>query len=178
MSEPANFLAFLPAGKGLMCATTMAVVDEDVYGWYTGPSARGLVAAFFMLEHYYSTHETAFYHSVDDDARGPWVLAWPSVEIDAGRLPPVSDAMCAELERMQDAFAAEWLFYCDDPAAAAEAAWYRTQGLPLEGAGIRHARLNRLDRGGTLWTYASPSLDLNIVDCLRQRWPLDYALAP
>ena len=45
-----------------------------------------------MLEHYYSTHETAFYHSVDNDVRSAWTLAYPPLEIDIGRHALVPEA--------------------------------------------------------------------------------------
>ncbi|MBP0632860.1 hypothetical protein J8I34_28145 [Cupriavidus sp. AcVe19-6a] len=178
MSEPFSYLAYEPKGPGLMCAVMVIVEGENVYGWYTGPVRDKLVAAFFMLEHYYSTHETALYHSVDDDVYGEWVLTYPPVEIDAGRYSPVPEPLGHALERAQDAFAADWLFYCDDPAAAADVAWYREHNRPLKRAGIRHGKLNKFEQGQIVWTYASPGMDLNVIDFLRLRWPLDYALAP
>jgi len=178
MNESTSYLAFMPRGPGMLCGVMSIVVGDDVYGWYTGPAGNRIAAAFFMLEHYYSTHETAFYHSVEDDVYSAWVLAWPPVEIDMGRSAPVPEEMRHELERAQDAFGAEWLFYCDDPAAADELAWYRARGLPPGKLGIQHDKLNRFDQGGVVWTHASAALDTNIIDFLRQRWPLDYALAP
>lgn len=178
MTEPFNFLAYEPDGQGLMCAVMVIVEGENVYGWYTGPARGKLGAAFFALDRYYSTHETAFYHSVQDDVRDDWVLAYPPMEIDAGHHAPVPDDLSHELERAQDAFVAEWLFYRDDAAAAADVEWYRMRNLPLAHAGIRCEKLNKLKADGIAWTYASPGLDLNIIDFLRKRWPLDYALAP
>lgn len=176
MNEPTSFLAYTPRGPGLMCAVMSIVAGNDVYGWYTGSASGEFPAAFFMLEHYYSTHETAFYRSVEDDVYGDWVLAYPPLAIDTGRSPPVPEPMCHELMRAQDAFIAEWLFYADDPAAAEEVEWYHEHELALGSVAIRHARLNRLDHRDVVWTYASPALDLNIIDLLRERWPLDYSL--
>lgn len=177
MTEPFSFLAFEPDGPGLMCAVMIIVEGENVYGWYTGPAGAKFAAAFFVLDRYYSTHETAFYHSVEDDVYDDWVLAYPPMEIDAGHHSPVPEELCHALERAQDAFVAEWLFYCDDPAAAADLEWYRKRSLPLTHAGIRCEKLNKLKEGEVVWTCASPGLDLNIIDFLRERWPLDYALA-
>ncbi|CAJ0779889.1 hypothetical protein LMG7141_00944 [Ralstonia condita] len=177
MTEPFAYLAFEPKGPGLMCALMVIVEGDDVYGWYTGPAKGSFPAAFFMLERYYSTHETAFYHSVQDDVYAGWRLAYPPVEIDAGRQPPVQPPMCHALEQRQDAFLAAWLFYRDDPGNADEVQWYATQHLPLGHTGIRHEQLNRFAPGDVIWSYASPGLDLNIVEFLRRRWPLDFALA-
>ncbi|WP_296227733.1 hypothetical protein [Ralstonia sp. UBA689] len=178
MTDPFAFLAYEPKGPGLMCAVMILIDEENVYGWYTGPANGKFPAAFFLLERYYSTHETAFYHSVQDDMYDGWVMAYPPVDIDVGNRLQVPEAMYHALEQYQDTFVAEWLFYRDDPDAAAETAWYRAQDLPLAHAGIRHTMLNKLDRDDLIWTYHTPGLDLNIVEFLRRRWPLDYALAP
>ncbi|GLU31381.1 hypothetical protein WKR88_19760 [Trinickia caryophylli] len=178
MIEPFSFLAYQPDGQGLICAVTLIVEGDNVYGWYTGPAGGNFTAAYFVLDRYYSTHETAFYHSVENDVRSDWVLAYPPLEIDAGRHSPVPEDVSHELERVQGAFAAEWLFYCDDTAAAADVEWYRMRSLPVTYAGIRCEKLSKLDPVGVFWTYGSPGLDMNIIDFLRKRWPLDYALAP
>ncbi|HWT36825.1 MAG TPA: hypothetical protein VN289_11105, partial [Paraburkholderia sp.] len=88
MSEPFTYLAYEPDGPGLTCAVMVIVEGANVFGWYTDPANRKLAAAYFMLEHYYSTHETAFYHSVDDDVRSDWTLAYPPMEIDIGSTRP------------------------------------------------------------------------------------------
>lgn len=178
MIEPFSFLAYEPDGQGLMCAVTLFVDGENVFGWYTGPARGDFAAAFFVLDRYYSTHETAFYHTVENDVRDAWVLAYPPLEIDADRHSPVPDELIQPLLHAQAALVAEWLFYCDDTAAAADLEWYRMRNLPLAHAGIRCEKLSKLKSNGIAWTYASPGLDLNIIDFLRKRWPLNYALAP
>ncbi|MEM5371418.1 hypothetical protein V4C53_36040 [Paraburkholderia azotifigens] len=178
MSEPFVFLAYEPDGPGLTCAVMAIVEGENVYGWYTGPAKRKLAAAYFMLEHYYSARETAFYHSVENDVRSAWALAYPRLEIDIGRHSPVSEAMCHELEYTQSRFVAEWLFYCDDPDTAADVEWYRMRSLPVTYAGVRCKKITKLRSDHVVWFHASPGFDLNIIECLRRRWELDYALAP
>lgn len=177
MNEPAAYLAYQPNGPGLVCAVMVLVDGPNVYGWYAGPSRGQYVSAFFMLEQYYSTHETAFYRTIGDDVYDDWVLAYPPEEIDLGARSPLPEGVGHELERAQDAFVAEWLVYRDDPASAADIEWYRARNLPLAHAGIRCDKLPKLTEAQLTWTYASPTLDLNIIDCLRKRWPLDFALA-
>ena len=176
MNDPAVYLAYEPRGPGLMCAVLALVEGENVYGWYTGPSNGQYVAAFFMLEHYYSTHETAFYHSVGDDVHDDWVLAYPTKEIALDMRSPLPETVGGVLEGAQDTFAHEWLAYGDDPAAAADVEWYRARSLPFTHLGVRCDKLPKLVDDGLLWTYASPALDLNFIEFLRKRWPLDFAL--
>jgi hypothetical protein len=41
---------------------------------------------------------------------------------------------------------------------------------------IQRRKLARFDTHDVVWTYASPKADSNVIDYLRQRWPLDYRL--
>lgn len=177
MNQRATYLVYEPHGPGLMCAVVVLVDGENVYGWYTGPSRGGFVASFFMLERYYSMHEATFYHSVSDDVYDDWVIAYPPTEIVLGNRSPLPEGVSNALASAQAAFAAEWLCYSDDPGAAADIEWYRARNLPLVHAGIRCEKLPKLAAGPVTWVYASPALDQNIIDFLRKRWPLDFALA-
>ncbi|MGG1943419.1 hypothetical protein AB1286_20340 [Trinickia sp. NRRL B-1857] len=177
MNEPAAYIAYQPLGHGLVCAVMVLVDGSDVYGWYAGPLRGQYVSAFFMLEHYYSIHETAFYHSVGDDVYDDWVLAYPPKDIGLGPRSPLPQGVGHELERAQAAFVAEWLVFSEDEAHAADVEWYRARSLPLEHVGIRCDKLPKFTETPLEWTYASPALDLNIIECLRKRWPLDFALA-
>jgi len=84
--------------------------------------------------------------------------------------------MAHELERMQDAFWAEWLFFSDDKGADAEVAAYASSELPLLAVNIKNNKLNKLDMADVIWTYASPGIDMDIIDYMRARWPLDYRI--
>jgi hypothetical protein len=128
-----------------------------------------------MLEHYYSTAETVCYRSVEDDVYGPWVVASTKGETRIDRPVPVPEAVCHELERLQDAFVREWLFFEDDPAHAAEAAALRARELPVLAVNVRPGKLGKLGTGAPVWTYTSPGADLRPVVFLSHRWPLDYS---
>lgn len=47
-------------------------------------------------------------------------------------------------------------------------------GLPVKPVNVREQRLHKFERHSPVWTHAPPATDLNIIDFLRQRWPLDY----
>jgi hypothetical protein len=85
----------------------------------------------------------------------------------------VPDAVCHELERLQEAFVREWLFYPAEPGDAPAAAAYRDLGLPVGPVNVRAEQLSRFDQSQPTWVYASPGIDLNIVATLRTSWPLD-----
>jgi hypothetical protein len=156
------------------------VRGDHVYGWFTGARAYEHPANFFMLEHYYATHDTVFYLSADNDVYGPWVVASTR---GASTVVPVAPAEAAsplpadlghELERMQDVFVREWLFYRDDAEHAAEAEALRSRELPVLGVNVRPKKLNKLHTGQPVWTYFSPGADQNIVTFMARRWTLDY----
>ena len=176
MREPFAYLAYAPRGPGLLCAVVLFTVEENVYGWYTG--ARGTVfpAAFFMLEDYYSVRDTILYRSLQDDVYDGWAIANPAVEIKIDQPVPVPEELCHEIEHMQNVFTREWLFYTDDPASHAELESYRKEALPLRAVNIKSKKLKKLERHDAVWAYATPGIDLNIVDFLRKSWQLDYSI--
>ena len=175
MIEPHVHLAYALRGAGVLCALFWFTQDDHVYGWFTGARADELPASFFMLEHYYSTRETVCYRSLQDDVYGDWLVATTMGESKIDRPVPVPEPLCHQLERIQDAFIREWLFYEDDPEHEHEARALRDRELPVLAVNIRPAKLNKLVTGAPIWTYTSPNADIRVVAFLAKRWPLDYA---
>ena len=175
MIEPHVHVAYAHRGAGLLCAAFWFVQGDHVYGWFTGAKAHERPASFFVLDHYYSTRETVCYRSVEDDVHGDWVVASTSGESRIDRPGPVPEALCHELERLQDAFVREWLFFEGDPEHEEEAAALRARELPVLAANVRPRKLNKLATGQPVWTYTSPGADFRVIGFLSARWPLDYA---
>lgn len=88
----------------------------------------------------------------------------------------MADNVCHELEALQAEFAQEWLFFRADPGEQKEITAYESAGLAVQPVNIRHHCLNRFERGGPIWHYTSGGIDMNAIDFMRQRWPLDYKL--
>lgn len=175
MVEPHVHFAYALRGAGLLCALFWFVKEDHVYGWFTGARAHEHPASFFMLEHYYSTRQTVCYRSIEDDVYGNWLIASTEGEAPIDRPVPVSMELCHELERMQDAFVREWLFFEGEPGYEEQAAELRQRKLPVLALNIRPCKLGKLVMDGPVWTYGSPSADAHIVRFLSKRWPLDYA---
>jgi hypothetical protein len=174
MIEPHVHIAFAPRGAGLLCALLYYLRDDHVLGWFTGARAHEFPASFFMLEHYYATRETVTYRSVQNDVYGDWLIATHTTESRIDPPVPVPERECHELERLQDAFAHEWLFYADDPAHAAEAAALRERELAVLPVNVRPRKLAKLATGQPVWTFSSPGCDAHVVRYLAKRWRIDY----
>lgn len=174
MIEPHVHVACAPHGAGLLCAAFWVVQGHHVYGWFTGARGPACPAHFFALEDYYAKEETVFHRSAQNDVHGGWlaVTARGETPIERG---PIPEPLCHELERLQDAFVREWLFYRDDPAHAEDADALRARGLPLRDVNVRPKKLARLRPGATAQSYTSPDADLNVIAFLGTRWPLEYA---
>lgn len=168
------FLAYAPRGVGLLAAVVYTVVDEDVYGWYIGAQGNEYYASYFMLEHFFSMHATAFYRTLENDVYGTWILAFPPVEQRLDRPVPVPENWCHALVQAQIGFSKHWLYYQDDPDAPDEIAACHEAELPVGAVNVRVKRLNKFDRGDVVWTYASAHCNLNVIDYLRDNWPLDF----
>jgi hypothetical protein len=152
----------------------LEVLDNKVYGWYTGAQASEFPASFFMLERFYSRHATAFYRTHVSDVYADWFLEFPPIEQQLDRPVPVPEAICHELEHLQFVFAQEWLFYRDDPQRGQEVAIYHDTGLPVQSVNIKSQRLNKLNKDAAVWTYSMQGFDLNVLDHLSGNWQLDY----
>jgi len=174
MIESKTYLAFAPRGPGLMCALLYFFDDHNVYGWYTGSRAGEFPARFFMLEDYFSPHETRYYASVADDVYSGWVRRAKGGETLLDPPAPVPEPLLHELERLQDAFAREWLVYAGDVHAEDNARAYAERQLAIGEVALRADKLGKLRTGAAVWTYASPGCDLNIIEHLRRHWSLDF----
>ena len=174
MIEPHVHIAFAPRGAGLLCALFYFARERDVFGWFTGARGHEFPASFFMLERYFSVQETACYRSVANDVYGGWGVATSASESEIDRPVPVPEPVCHELDRLQDAFAHEWLFYADDPEHAAEAAALSARELSVLPVNVRPRKLAKLATGQPVWTYSSPGTDPHVVRYLAKRWRIDY----
>lgn len=176
MIEPLVYIAYAPRGPGVMCAMLYIEVKRSVHGWYVGSRGGEYPGQFFVLEDYYSTANTCLYLSVEDDVYGPWIRREVALDVPIGGPAPMPEELTHELEHAQDAFIREWLFYADEPRSARQARAYAAHDLPVQPVNIRADRLNKLDAGDVVWTYAAPGCNRNVVRTLSKRWSLDYVL--
>jgi hypothetical protein len=160
MQTPEIFIAYAPRGAGLRCALAYLASARDVYGWYTGPRADGGIAAQYFLSEDFHTTRPARDATVDHaDLHSSWAL---------------DEARRHELARMQDAFAHEWLFYRDDPHAAAQLALYARAELAAGEVNLRFERLAKLSTLQPNWTCYSPHFERSVLRHFAKRWPLEY----
>lgn len=148
----------------------------DLYGWYLFAQEHVMSAGFFMVEHFYAERTPVLYRSIQDDAYAPWKVDYP-VRKNTLRCP-VPDAFVHELERMQSAFADDWLFFENDPHNAAEIATYAKKGLPLMAANVRTRKLSRFRKSDTTLMHCTPGTDLYIADFLAKHWQLEVLIIP
>jgi hypothetical protein len=169
-----SFIAYAPRGGGLLCALACADVDDIVVGWFVGLKDYAYPAAYFRIENFYSTGDKRFYATQGSDIYGGWRFDYgrssPSLD------PPLraDDALCHGLDKLQDAFAAEWLVFGDHPSFPAEAAAYAAEDLPAGDVLIRHAKLVKFDRDKPVWTHYSRGFNDEVLAYMAPRWPLDY----
>jgi hypothetical protein len=181
MIEPRAFLAAEPDGRGVLAAMFYFPSGRDVGGWFAGVTEPGFAARFFWLENFYDGNGTQTFVSAADDVHGEWL----AVAVDHGRAVarridpplPVSEDVARELDRIQDFFAREWLFFAEDPEAGVDAAAYRELGLPVRALNIRAKRLGRLHPANGMRIERTLDFDLQVIEYLQQRWPLDYRRA-
>lgn len=176
MIEPDVYVAYAPRGPGVMCALLSTEVKRSVYGWYVGSCAGEYPSRFFVFEDYYSAKKPCLYLSVEDDVYGAWIRREAAIDFPIGTPAPMPEELTHELERAQDVFIHEWLFFADEPGTDAQARAYAARELSVQPVNIRADRLNKLNTDAAVWTYASPSCDLNLIRTLSKRWPLDHAL--
>lgn len=172
-SQPHTHLAYAAYGPGLIYAVTWFGDGPHVYGWYIGAVGHEVQASYFMLQNYYTAHDTVFMRSMEDDLDGPWG------ELRLGEYLPLDDsplpeAVRHELARVQDQFVRHWLAFDGDPAAAAELQALQDRQVPVRRVNIRAAHLDELVPGPTVWRHDSPGADLNVLAYLSMRWPLDH----
>lgn len=173
MIEPKTFIAYAPFGAGVLCALFYFERDQDVYGWWIGARDSESHTAYFWLEAFYTSHPTRFHASEGMDLYGGWRYLYSARQPRLDKPVAVDDAAAHELERLQSAFAAEWLVFEDDRDIGSEREAYGRMGLILGRVAIRSRRLGRLDERQPVWLYRSHGCDLNVVEYLQKHWPLD-----
>jgi len=173
-ATPAVHVAYAPRGAGVMCALFYIVVGKDVYGWWGGAQGAEFVPAFFLLEDFFSTRDTVFFATRGSDIYGGWRYRYSDPHPDLDESVPVDEETCHRLNQLQYAFESEWLFFADDSHIEEELAAYGQGELAVQAANIKSARLHKLDQGDAVWTYTSPEFDMDVLDYLMERWPLDY----
>jgi hypothetical protein len=160
MKNPNIFIAYAPRGAGLRCALAYLATERDVYGWFTGPDDNGGVARVFFVSEDFYTNRPARYEAVAAaELHSHWSL---------------DEARRHELAQMQEAFAHEWLFYRDDPRAAAELEAYAEAELAAGEVNLRFERLGKLSTLQPNWTYYSPGFERSVLRHLAKRWALEY----
>lgn len=174
MSQAHTHLAYAPRGVGLLYAVLWFAAGDHIYGWFIGAKNGGYIASYFMLQDFFTLRETRLFRSVEDDVYGPWVDVRPSGDLALPHPPPVAEALCHELVRLQDQFIRHWLFFDDDPESREEADALQARELPLRHVNIRASRLNKLRTAPIVWHYDSPDSDMNVLIHLSKRWPLDF----
>ena len=162
MQTPHVFIAYAPRGAGLRCAVAYLENARDAWGWFTGPRQDTSIAAcYFLLEDLFTKRE-ARYEAVDQtELHGGWSL---------------DEARRHELAAMQEAFAREWLFYRDDPRAAAELEAYAEAELAAGELNVRFERLSKFNTQQPNWTYYTPNFERPVLKHLARHWPLEYRL--
>jgi hypothetical protein len=173
-TQPQHYIAYAPHGLGLECALCYFVEGAHVYGWWTGFKDYQYPSAFFMIEHYFSDRNTILYATEGADIYGGWRYDYSRRAPKLDSAIAVDDAICHKLERLQDAFANEWLWYRGDPGSDEEARAYERAELAVQDVNLKHRQLGKLRKDAPVWIERSRGLDLGIVDYLAARWPLDY----
>ena len=181
MIEPRAYLAAEPDARGVLVAMFYFPSGSNIGGWFAGATGDGFAARFFWLEAFYGGRGTNTYISAADDVHGDWLAA----EVEHGRTvarridppSPVPEDAARELDRIQDFFAREWLFFAEDPEAGADAAAYGALGLAVRPVNIRAKRLGRLKPADGVRVERTQDFDLQVIDLLQSRWPLDYRRA-
>jgi hypothetical protein len=157
---PNVFLAYAPRGIGLRCALGYLAAGRDAYGWFLGPRAdAAMVSAFFLLEDFYSNRETRYESVEEASLHSAWGLA---------------EDRRHELARMQETVSREWLFYRDDPRAAAELQAYAEAELAVGEVNIRFERLAKFSTLQPNWTFYSAGFERTVLHFLAKHWPLEY----
>ena len=107
------------------------------------------------------------------DVYGGWRYQYSEAGQSWTRRFPLTMTSAIKLDQLQDAFANEWLWLKGDPDSAVEAAAYARDELAVEDVNVKHRRLGKL-KNAPVWTYESHGLNLDILEYLSARWPLDY----
>ena len=173
-TQSEHYIAYAPRGCGLQYAVVYFVEGEDVYGWWVGFRDYQYALAFFKLERFYALADTLFYATQASDVYEGWCYNYASSSPRLDEPVRIEDARCHQLEALQDAFAAEWLWIRGDPLAEEEARQYASAELAVQDVNVRLRMLKRFTKDDPVWIHRSHSVDHLIIDYLRAHWPLNY----
>lgn len=147
---------------------------DNVYGWFTGAQDNDFPARFFMLENFYTQLQTQLYVSLHDDVYSGWTRESPKPAIELEKGGPLLLNYSHELEKIQDHFVHQWLFFESELERESETDAYRNMELAVKSVNVKTRKLNKFDTGDVVWTYAGPGFDLGVIKYLREHWQLDY----
>lgn len=174
MSQAHAHLAYAPRGVGLLYGLLWFEQGRDILGWFIGSRDGEHLAAYFVLQDYFSEDPPVLLRSAQDDVYGTWLQSGPGGETEVPPPPQLTEALCHELMRLQNEFIRHWLFFGNDPEAVEEAQALREQELPVRGVNVRAVRLGKFEHGAAVWHYDAPGADTSVLGELSQLWPLDY----
>jgi hypothetical protein len=118
--------------------------------------------------------DTLFYATEGSDVYGGWRYNYAVSPEKLDEAIRIEDARCHQLEALQDAFAAEWLWIRGEPRAEEEAKRYASAELAVEDVNVRLRMLERFTKDDPVWIHRSHGLDHLVIDYLREHWPLNY----
>lgn len=177
MIEAHAHLAYAPRGAGLLYAVLWFGAGPNIYGWYIGSRDGVHEASYFVLPDYYTVNPDVLYRSLENDLHGPWMQVTERGESELPHPPPVPQALCHDLARLQDEFIRHWLFFEGDPDSETQAQALNARELPVRHVNIKAARLGKLRTAPAVWRYDAPGADQNVLVHLSRRWPLDERLS-
>lgn len=172
MVEPKIFIACAPFGAGVSCALFYFVRENHVYGWWIGARDAGFQSAYFKLEDYFTNKPPRFYATAGSDLYDGWRYEYSARRSALDKPAAVPGDALHELNRLQDAFAAEWLVFADK-ADATEREAYDRMRMVLTPVAVRSKRLGLFDKSQPTWVHRSHGCDMNVVEYLQKYWPLD-----
>lgn len=173
-SPARTLIAYAPYGVGVLCALFYVEKGRDIYGWWIGARDSEYHSAYFKLEDYFSNRATRFYATSGAELYGGWRFLYSAKQPALDKPLEMDDEIAHELDRLQDVFVAEWLFFEDTPGAAGERDAYERMKFPVRHVNVRAGGLNRLDKHEPVWLYRSPAFDERVLEYLGRHWPLDY----
>jgi hypothetical protein len=174
MHQPECFIAYAPRGGGLLCALTYIADGNDVFGWFTGLKDYAFPSAYFRIENFFSIGDKRFFATSGSDIYGGWRYDYAKSHPELDEPVAVDDALCHRLDKLEDAFAGEWLVFGDDARFAEEETAYLVDGIAVSGVLVHHAKLVKFDRGKPVWTFYSHGFNDEVLNYMGPRWPLEY----
>lgn len=174
MTTPRIFIAFAPQGVGLLCAIVYVAQGRDLYGWWVGARNGDYSSAYFKLENFYSAEPSPFFATKGSDIYGGWQFDYAEDPPELDKPVAVDEEICHQLDKLQDEFAAEWLFFRDSADSEEDEAAYRREALPMQDVNVKSKQLNKFDKSDVVWRYFSRNVEDEVIEYLALSWPLDY----